>query len=172
VDRRLVGVDRPVSRRAWLSALAGGAGVVAVACQTTATSTELNTPEGRVIQWEGPNMLILVTGLQQQYQAGDVIRLNVLLNNQSNRVVDARVRTKLTGLGDQPVVQTEAVQLTVGTQDASSVDQQLPTGRDLPPGDFYNVSVEVPPWTVDGRETGQGARLRAPIQVVPRDPSR
>jgi hypothetical protein len=168
MNRKLAAMDRPVSRRAWLSALAGGAGMVAVACQPTVTSGELNTPEGRVIQWEGPDMLILVTGLEQQYQVGDVIRLNVLLNNQSNRVVEAHVRTKLLGLGDQAVVQAEPVQLTVGTQDASSVDQRLPTGRDLPPGDFYNVSVEVPPWTVEGRETGQGARLRAPIRLLPR----
>jgi hypothetical protein len=157
-----------VSRRAWLSALAGGVGMVAVACQPGGTSTELNTPEGRVIQWEGDNMLILVTGLQPQYEVGDVIRLNVLLNNQGNRPVDARVRTKLLGLGDQPVAQLEPVQLTVNTKDASSVDQVLPTGRDLPPGDYYAVSVEVPPWVVDGRETGSGARLRAPIKIVPR----
>jgi hypothetical protein len=159
-------MDRPIGRRAWFSALAGGVGLAAVACQSGAESTELNTPEGRVIQWQGDTMLILVAGLHDQYQVGDVIKFNVLLNNQSNQVVDAKVRSKLLGLGDQPVVQAEPVQLTVETQDASNVDQELPTGNQLPPGD-YTVSVEVPPWEVAGRETGSGARLRAPIKVVP-----
>ncbi len=159
-------MDRPIGRRAWLSALVGGVGLAAVACQAGAESTELNTPEGRVIQWQGDTMLILVTGLQDQYQVGDVITFNVLLNNQSNQVVDAKVRSKLLGLGDQPVVQAEPVQLTVETQDASNVDQELPTGNQLPPGD-YTVSVEVPPWEVAGRETGSGARLRAPVKIVP-----
>jgi hypothetical protein len=155
-----------VSRRAWLSALAGGAGLLAAACQTGGTSTELNTPEGRVVQWEGDDMLILVTGLQPRYQVGDVVKLNVLLNNQGNRVAEAKVRTKLLGLGDQPVVQADPVTLTINTQDAKSVDVQLPTARSLVPGD-YTVSVEVPPWIVDGRETGSGARLRAPVHFDP-----
>ena len=158
-------MDRPIGRRAWLSALAGGVGLAAVACQSSGQSSELNTPDGRVVQWQDDTMLILVSGLQDQYQVGDVIQFNVLLNNQTNQVVDARVRSKLLGLGDQAVVQAEPVQLEVETMDASNVDQELPTGRTLPPGD-YTVSVEVPPWVVAGRETGSGARLRAPVKVV------
>ncbi len=159
-------MDRPIGRRAWFSTLVGGVGLAAVACQSGGESTELSTPEGRVIQWQGDTMLILVSGLQDQYQVGDVITFNVLLNNQSNQVVVAKIRSKLLGLGDQPVVQAEPVQVTVETQDASNVDQELPTGNQLPPGD-YTVSVEVPPWEVAGRETGSGARLRAPVKVVP-----
>lgn len=156
-------MDRSLSRRAWLSALAGSAGALAMACQN-AGSTEVETPEGRVIQWEGGDLIVLVSGLQHRYHTGDVVRLNVLINNQSTKLVQARVRTKLLGLGDQPVVQAEPVLLTVKPDDASGVDQELATGRSLV-ADNYTVSVEIPPWTVEGRETGSGARLRATVKI-------
>jgi hypothetical protein len=75
-----------------------------------------------------------------------------------------KLRTKLLGRGDQPVVQPEPVMLEVKTDDASSADQALDLPRDLLPGD-YTLSVEVPPWKLDGREFGVGATLRAPVRL-------
>jgi len=156
-------MERSLSRRAWLSALAGGAGALSGACQSSG-ATEVTTPEGRVIQWEGDELIVLLSGVQQRYRPGAVVRLNVLVNNQSTKLVQVRLRTKLLGLGDQPVVQAEPVVLTVKPEEAASVDQELPTGRSLDPGD-YTVSVEMPPWIVETRESGSGARLRAPVKV-------
>ncbi len=155
-------MDQPVSRRAWLAALVSGAGVVAAACKSDAT--EVDTPEGKVLQWEGDDMLVLVSGVQPSYRTGETIKLNVLVNNQTTRLAEVKIRTKLLGKGDQPVVQADAVTLTVKSDDAANVDQQLLLGKSLPAGD-YVVSVELPPWRLDGRESGQGASLRAPVQI-------
>ena len=55
-------MEQPISRRAWIASLAGGAGAVAAACERSGGFTETDTPEGRVLQWEGDNLLVLVTG--------------------------------------------------------------------------------------------------------------
>ena len=155
--------DVPVSRRAWLAALISGAGLLAAACSPSASQV-LDTPEGRVLQYEGDDVLILVSGLQKSYQLGDQMHLNLLVNNQSAGFVQIKLRTKVLGRGDQPVVQPEPVMLEVKTDDASSADQSFDLPRDLLPGD-YTLSVEVPPWKLDGREFGVGATLRAPVRL-------
>jgi hypothetical protein len=155
--------DRPLSRRAWFAALISGAGLLAAAC-TSGSSQVLDTPEGRVLQYEGDDLLVLVTGLQPTYQLGDQMHLNLMVNNQSAGFVQVKLRTKLLGRADQPVVQPEPVMLEVKSDDASSADQSFVLPRDLLPGD-YTLSVEVPPWKLDGREVGVGATLRAPVRL-------
>jgi hypothetical protein len=155
--------DRPLSRRAWFAAIASGAGLLAAAC-SAGGSQVLDTPDGQVLQYEGDDVLILVSGLQKSYQVGDQMHLNLMVNNQSAGFVQIKLRPKVLGRGDQPVVQPEPVMLEVKSDDASSSDQSIELPRDLLPGD-YTFSVEVPPWKLDGRETGVGATLRAPVRL-------
>src|SRR5688572_485416 len=152
-----------VSRRAWLAGLVSGAGMLAAACGSPG-ATVLDTPEGRVLQYEGDDLLVLVSGLQPSYRVGESIQLNLLVNNQSTSFVQVRLRAKLLGRGDQPVVQPEPALLDVRPDDASNVDQQMPLGFSLLPGE-YALSVEIPPWRRDGREFGRGATLRAPVRL-------
>jgi hypothetical protein len=155
--------DTPVSRRAWFAAIVSGAGLLAAAC-SPGSSQVLDTPEGRIVQYEGDNLLVLVSGLQPSYHLGDEVHLNLLVNNQSAGFVQIKLRTKLLGRADQPVVQPDPVMLDVKSDDATSVDQSFILPRDLLPGD-YTLSVEVPPWKLDGREFGVGATLRAPVRL-------
>jgi hypothetical protein len=157
----------PVSRRAWLAAIVSGAGMLAAACGSPG-ATVLDTPEGRVMQYEGDDLLVLVSGVQPSYHVGDAMHLNLLVNNQSTGYVQVRLRTKLLGRGDQPVVQADPVELDVKTDDAGNTDQTLQLALDLLPGD-YTLSVEVPPWKLDGREFGRGATLKAPVHLDPAD---
>jgi hypothetical protein len=157
--------DPVLSRRAWLAGLVSSAGVIAAACSSPG-AVVLDTPEGRVLQYEGDDALILVSGAQQSYRLGEPMRLNLMVNNQSTSPISVRLRTKLLGRGDQPVVQADPAVLSVKTDDASSVDQELLLPRDLVPGD-YTLSVEIPPWKLDGREFGRGANLTAPIHLDP-----
>ena len=155
----------PVSRRAWFASLVSGAGLLVAACSTPGTSV-VDTPEGRVLQYEGDDLLVLVSGVQPTYQIGDSIHLTLLVNNQSAGYVQVRLRTKLLGRADQPVVQADPVLIAVKSDDAGTVDQDLPLARDLLPGD-YTLSVEVPPWKLDGRDFGRGGTLRAPVHLDP-----
>lgn len=147
-----------------------GAGLIAAAC-APGSSQVLDTPEGRIVQFEGDDLLILVSGLQPSYHVGDEMHLNLLVNNQSAGFVQIKLRTKLLGRGDQPVVQPEPVMLEVKSDDASSADQSFILPGDLLPGD-YALTVEVPPWKLDGRETGVGATLRAPVRLDAADAAR
>jgi hypothetical protein len=160
-----LGPDVPVSRRAWFAALASGAGLLAAAC-SSGGSQVLDTPEGRILQYEGDDLLILVSGLQPSYRVGDEMHLNLLVNNQSTGFVQIKLRTKLLGRGDQPVVQPDPINLDVKSDDATSQDQSFILPRDLLPGD-YTLTVEVPPWKLDGREAGVGATLRGPVRLDP-----
>jgi hypothetical protein len=160
-------MERPFPRRLVLAALVSSASAFATACGASSPgSSVLDTPEGRVLQWEGDDLLVLVSGLQTSYRLGDTIHLTVLVNNQSEKSADVRVRTKLLGRGDQPVVQPEPALLSIRPVDAASVDQDLALGTNLLPGD-YTLSVEVPPWKLEGREFGRGATLRAPVRLDP-----
>ena len=145
--------------------MVSGAGLLAAAC-TSGGSQVLDTPEGRVIQYEGDDLLVLVSGLQPSYHLGDEMHLNLLVNNQSAGFVQVKLRTKVLGRADQPVVQPDPINLEVKSDDASSADQSFILPRDLLPGD-YTLSVEVPPWKLDGREVGVGATLRAPVHLDP-----
>jgi hypothetical protein len=142
-----------------------GAGLIAAAC-TSPGAQVLDTPEGRVMQYEGDDLLVLVSGLQPMYRVGESVQLNLMVNNQSAGYVQVRLRTKLLGRGDQPVVQAEPALLAVKSDDANSFDQNLMLGRDLVPGD-YTLAVEVPPWKLDGRDFGRGATLRAAVRLDP-----
>src|SRR5438132_942089 len=158
--------NNPVlSRRAWLASLVSGAGLLVAACGSPGASV-LDTPEGRVMQYEGDDLLVLVSGVQQSYRQGDSMHLNLLVNNQSAGFVQIRLRTKLLGRGDQPVIQADPALLSVKSDDASSVDQDLLLPRDLQAGE-YTLSVEVPPWKLDGRDFGRGGNLRAPVRLEP-----
>src|SRR5579864_4305287 len=157
--------DTPMSRRAWFAAVVSGAGLLAAAC-SPGSSQVLDTPEGRIVQYEGDDLLVLVSGLQPSYHVGDVMHLNLMVNNQSAGFVQIKLRTKLLGRGDQPVVQPDPVNLEVKSDDASNQDQSLLLPPDLVPGD-YTLSVEVPPWRLDGRQAGVGATLQAPVHLDP-----
>jgi hypothetical protein len=155
--------NRVVSRRAWFAGLVSGAGLLAAACGSPGAEV-LDTPEGRVLQYEGDNLLVLVSGAEPTYHLGESMHLTLLVNNQSAGYVQVRLRTKLLGRGDQPVVQADAALLSVKSDDANSVDQDLPLPRDLVPGD-YTLSIEIPPWKLDGRDFGRGATLRASVRL-------
>ncbi len=142
-----------------------GAGLLAAACSPGASQV-LDTPEGRILQYEGDDVLILVSGLQPRYQLGDTVNLNLMVNNQSDGYMEIKLRTKLLGRADQPVVQPDPVMLDVDHDDASNQDQSFVLPRDLLPGD-YTLSVEVPPWTIDRRQVGVGATLQAPVRLDP-----
>ena len=142
-----------------------GAGLLAAAC-SGGGSQVLDTPEGRVLQYEGDDVLILVSGLQPAYRLGDTVQLNLMVNNQSAGYMEIKLRTKLLGRADQPVVQPDPILLDVNHDDASSQDQSFILPRDLLTGD-YTLSVEVPPWKLDGREVGVGATLQAPVRLNP-----
>jgi hypothetical protein len=154
-----------VSRRAWFAGLVSGASLLASACGSPGATVQ-DTPDGRVLQYEGDDLLVLVSGLQPSYHVGDSMHLNLLVNNQSTGYVQVKLRTKLLGRADQPVVQADPVSLDAKTDDANSIDQDLLLPRDLLPGD-YTLSVEVPPWKLDGREFGRGGTLQAPVRLDP-----
>jgi hypothetical protein len=155
--------DSRLSRRAWFASLVSSAGLLAAACSSPSAQV-LDTPEGRVLQYEGDDLLVLVSGAEPAYQPGDHMRLNLMVNNQSAGFVQVKLRTKLLGRADQPVVQVDPVMLDVKSDDAVSADQDVPLPRDLLPGD-YTLSIEVPPWKLDGREFGGGGTLRAPVRL-------
>ena len=154
-----------VSRRAWLAGLVSGASLIAAACAAPG-ATVLDTPEGRVLQYEGDDLLVLVSGAQSTYTAGETMHLNLLVNNQSTGYAQVRLRTKLLGRAEQPVVQAEPVILSAKSDDAATANQDVVLPRDLLPGD-YTLSVEVPPWKLDGKDFGRGGTIRAPLRLEP-----
>lgn len=157
-------MDQPLSRRAWLTSLASGAGTLLAACQGPPGVSEVVTPEGKVLQWQGEDLLLLVQGVQPRYRIGDTLRVNLMVNNQSSRLAEVRLRTRLLGRGNQAVVEAEVALLAVKPEDALNVDRELPLGRSLTPGE-YTLSVELPPWKLDGRDAGRGATVRTTIQL-------
>jgi hypothetical protein len=144
-------VDRRAALGIWASSLVG----LTSACNDRAFS-EISTPEGKILQLQKDDMLVLVSDFAPQYRLGDRITLKVLVNNQSSRFATARIRTKLLGRGQQAVVEAEAVSINIRPLDATSVMRELLIPTDLPAGD-YTLQVELPAWSFEGRQAGGGS---------------
>jgi hypothetical protein len=155
-DRRRV--DRRAAFGIWASGLMG----VTSAC-TDRGVTEIDGPEGKVLQLEKDDFLVLVSDFAPRYQPGDRLTAKVILNNQSTRFATARVRTRLVGRGQQPVVEAEVVSVNVRPMDAAVTERSLLIPRDLPPGD-YTLQVELPAWSFEGRQSG-GGTLNTTIKI-------
>ena len=144
-------VDRRAALGIWASSLMG----LTSACADRGFS-EINSPEGKILQLEKDDFLILVSDFASQYRPGDRLTVKVLLNNQSTRYATARVRTRLLGRGQQAVVEAEVVSLNVKPMDAATTERALQLPRDLAPGD-YTLQVELPAWSFEGRQAGGGS---------------
>ena len=155
-------MDQRVDRRAalgiWASALTS-----AVAACTGKDATVIQTPDGPVLQLAKDDFLVLVSGFQSAYRPGERVAVRVILNNQSSRYATARVRTRVLGRGDQPVVEAEVLSANVKPFDATAVERSVLLPTTLTPGD-YTLSVELPPWSFEGRQAG-GGKLNAPIKI-------
>jgi hypothetical protein len=143
-------VDRRAALGIWASGLTG----LVSAC-TSKGVTEVNTPEGRILQLEKDDLLVLVSDVAAQYQPGDRISVKVIVNNQSSRYVQARIRTRLLGRGQQAIAEAEVATINVKPLDATPTERTLQIPLDLPPGD-YTIQVELPAWSFEGRQTGGG----------------
>lgn len=153
-----------VARRELFGAAVSGLAGLAAACSGAGGRTEaVDTPEGKVYQWERDDLLVLVSGLRDSYQAGEELRFKVLLNNQTNRFGLFRVRTKLAGRGQQVVAEAPVASVQVKPFDATEVERTLGPTSALTPGD-YSLVVELPPWSLEGRTLGGGA-LSAPVTL-------
>jgi hypothetical protein len=146
--------NRRVGRRAAIGIWASGLTGLTSACTDRAVS-EIDTPDGKILQLQKDDLLVLVSDFASQYQPGDRITLKVLINNQSSRFAQARVRTRLLGRGQQAVVEAEVVSVNIRPLDATPVDRELLIPTNLPPGD-YTLQVELPAWSFEGRQTGGG----------------
>src|SRR5215217_7367810 len=93
---------RKVNRRAALGIWASGLTGLTSACMSQGVS-EIDGPDGKILQLEKDDFLVLVSDFARQYQPGDKITLKVLINNQGTRYATARVRTRLVGRGQQAV---------------------------------------------------------------------
>lgn len=154
----------PNPRREFFTAVASGLAGLAAACAPSGGRTEVvQTPEGKVLQWEHDDLLVLVSGLQAAYRPGDQIRFTALLNNQSSRSGLYRLRTKLTGPGQQVVLEAPLASLQVKPLEAGEIERVLRLDPSLAPGD-YTLVLELPAWSLDGRPTGGGS-LSAPLRV-------
>jgi hypothetical protein len=72
-------VDRRAALGIWASGLMG----LTSAC-TDRGLAEINTPEGKVLQLEKDDFLVLVSDFAPSYRPGERITLKVLINNQSS----------------------------------------------------------------------------------------
>ena len=151
-------VDRRAALGIWMSGLVG----ITSACTERGVS-EINTPEGKVLQLEKDDFLVLVSDFVAQYQPGDRITVKVLINNQSTRFATARVRTRLLGRGQQALVEAEVASLNVRPMDAATTERSLLIPRDLPPG-YYTLQVELPAWSFEGRQAG-GGNLSTTVKI-------
>ena len=157
--------DPLLDRRELFSAAASGLMGFAAACNPAGARTQVvETPEGRVLQWERDDLLVLVSGLRDSYRQGEEIRLTVLLNNQTGRFGLYKVRTKLAGRGQQVVVEAPVASVQVKPYDATPLERVLHLTPTIVPGD-YALIVELPPWSLEGRVTGGGS-LSAALQLV------
>ena len=162
---RAEGADpRPVGRRELFTAAASGLAALMTAGGPTAARTEVvRTPNGKVLQWQSDDLLVLVSGLRDRYRLGQEIRLKVMLNNQTPKVGQFRLRTRLVGRRQQVVAESAPAGLQVQPFDAGEVECVLSAAGPLEPGG-YTLIVELPPWSLEGRTVGGGS-LSAPLQL-------
>src|SRR5262245_23410654 len=125
------------SRRQLFSAAASGLAGFAAACGVGAGRTEVvDTPDGRVLQWERAELLVLVSGLAPRYRRGEQIQLKLILNNQASRSSVYRVRTKLLDRAQQVVVEAPLANLQVKPLDAGELERTLALPASLTPGSY------------------------------------
>ena len=156
-------MDQRVDRRAALGIWASALTSVVAAC-TSGDATVIQTADGPVLQIEKDDFLVLVSGFRDSYRAGERVDLKVLINNQSSRYAQARIRTRLLARGQQAVVEAEVVAANVKPFDATTVDRPLQIPTTMAAGE-YTLQVDLPPWSFEGRQTG-GGRLSTPVQIV------
>src|SRR6266516_1401815 len=102
-----------------------------------AARTEVvRTPDGKVLQWQGDDLLVLVSGLRDRYRLGQEIRLKVMLNNQTPKLGRYLLRAKLVGRRQQVVAETPLASLQVQPFDAGEVERVLSAAPPLEPGDY------------------------------------
>jgi hypothetical protein len=145
---------RRVDRRAALGIWASSLMSLATACNDRGM-TEIDGPDGKILQLEKDDFLVLVSDFAPRYEPGDQITLKVIVNNQSSRYATARIRTRLVGRGQQAVVEAEVVSVNVKPMDAATLERTLMIPRDLPAGE-YTLQVELPAWSFEGRQAGGG----------------
>jgi hypothetical protein len=156
--------SRPVGRRELFSTAASGLLGFVAACGPGNGRTEITrTADGRILQWQRDDLLVLVSGLQESYRLGQELRLSVMLNNQASRSGSYRVRTRLIGRGQQVVAETPVATLQVEPLDAAEIERSIELTPAVGSGDF-TLSIELPPWSLDGRTVGGGA-LSAPLRI-------
>lgn len=146
---------RKVDRRAALGIWASSLMSVTAACSSPGV-TEVDTPEGKVLQLQKDDFLVLVSGFRESYQPGDRIVVHVIINNQSSRFATARIRTRLLGRGQQAVAEAEVVSVNIKPMDATPTERTVQVPSDLPSGQ-YTLQVELPPWSFEGRQAGGGS---------------
>lgn len=152
------------SRRQLFAATASSIAGFAAGCGLSAGRTEVvDTLDGRVLQWERDDLLVLVSGLAEGYRPGDQVQLKLILNNQTSRFGLYRLRTKLVGRAQQVVTEAPVASLQVKPLDAAELERTLELPANLDPGD-YTLVIELPPWSLDGRAVGGGS-LTAGLRV-------
>jgi hypothetical protein len=154
---------RKVDRRAAFGIWASGLASITSACGSAGVTT-VDTPEGKVLQLEKDDFLVLVSGFKPTYRLGERIDVHVIVNNQTTRYATARIRTKLVGRGQQVVAEAEVAQINIKPSDATPVDRSILLTTNLSPGE-YTLQVELPPWSFEGRQAGGGS-LTTGVTVV------
>lgn len=157
-------MNDPIGRRELIGAAGSALAGLLSGCGPSWRTEVVQTPEGKVLKWERDDLLVLVSGLQERYRLGGAIQLKVMLNNQSGKLGQYRVRTKLAGRGDQVVVEAPVATLGVKAFDAGEVERSLALGDTVSPGD-YTLVVELPPWSLEGKVSGSGATIGAPVHI-------
>jgi hypothetical protein len=146
---------RKVDRRAAFGIWASGLASLTSACDTRGV-TAIDTPEGKVLQMEKDDFLVLVSGFKPTYRLGERVDVHIIVNNQGTRYATARIRSKLVGRGQQVVSEGEVAQINIKPSDATAVDRSILIPTNLSPGD-YTLQVELPPWSFEGRQAGGGS---------------
>lgn len=163
-------MERKIERRDFLNLAVSGLAAFAAACGPNSDSSAqvVDSPEGRVVQWEKDELIVLVSGAQPRYAPGDTVKLSIVVNNQGLKAVQARIRTRLLGRGQQAVAEAQVSPLSVGPEAAATVEKELPLPRDLAPGE-YTLQIELPPWSLseNGRESSSGGgKISLLVQVA------